>query len=62
MSLAWKPPVARAVRAANDNAGRRVVVQLAPLFSITSAELEVFGSFLGQPEAANDNGRLEVAL
>jgi hypothetical protein len=50
------PQIARMVRAANDNAGGRTVI-----FSWDApeepciAEIEVFGSFLADLEAANDN-------
>lgn len=55
--IATKPTPARVrlIRAENDNGGRRVVLRLQTLWNITSAEIDVFGSFLGEAEIANDD-------
>lgn len=50
----------KALAAANDNGGRRVIVRLAAPSAITTAEVEVFGAILSDLEAlaANDNHAL----
>jgi hypothetical protein len=50
---------ATSIRAANDNAGRRITATIKPLPTITVAEIEVFGALLAEIEsaAANDNNR-----
>ncbi|MGN6365899.1 hypothetical protein [Asticcacaulis taihuensis] len=54
-----RPPAGfkRSIRAANENGGRRVIVELKPPPTITTAEIEVFGALLADLElvAANDN-------
>lgn len=46
----------RVIRAANDNpGGRRVRVRLRPPRRPCIAEIEVFGAFLAEIEAMNDN-------
>ena len=45
----------RSIRATNDNGGRMVVVKLKAPPAITIAEIEVFGTFLAELEAASAN-------